>query len=106
MHLPPGFDKLIALEAGALVNQAYEQFAKFTQGQPWTLQGDYDNLGVFSAIANAAFPPGAEQNAVLWSMVTSTGPPNVWNIRPDAPCKPVTSTILSRIRILEVKPLE
>ena len=49
MFLPPGFDRVIALEAGALVVQAYDQFAKFTHGAAWSLDGDYDTLGLLSA---------------------------------------------------------
>jgi len=42
MYLPPAFDKSIALEAGALVKQAY---AQYEQGNAWSLQGNYDELG-------------------------------------------------------------
>lgn len=49
MYLPPGFDKFIALEVAALVNQAYDQFEHFLQGTPWSLQGKYDTLGLLSA---------------------------------------------------------
>ena len=49
MFLPAGFDKAIALEAAALVNQAYDQFDAFQLGQPWSLAGDYDTLGLLSA---------------------------------------------------------
>ena len=46
MYLPAAFDKSIALEAAALVMQAYAQYA---QGTTWGLQGDYDDLGHLSA---------------------------------------------------------
>ena len=49
MFLPPGFDKAIALEAGALVNQAYDQFQKSKQNQPWSLPAPYRALGLLSA---------------------------------------------------------
>lgn len=49
MYLPPGFDKAIALEAAALVNQAYDQFQHSKQGTPWALQGNYDLLRLLSA---------------------------------------------------------
>ena len=49
MNLPAGFDNTIALEAAALVNQAYAQFGKFTEGASWTLDGNYDTLGLLSA---------------------------------------------------------
>ena len=49
MFLPPGFDRAIAVEAAALVTQAYDQYDKFTQGTSWSLQGNYDTLGVLSA---------------------------------------------------------
>jgi len=42
MYLPPAFDKSIALEAGALVKQAYAQYER---GDAWNLEGDYDELG-------------------------------------------------------------
>lgn len=42
MYLPPAFDKSIALEAGALVLQAY---AQYEQGNAWSLAGNYDELG-------------------------------------------------------------
>ena len=42
MYMPPAFDKSIALEAGALVMQAY---AQYEQGNAWSLQGNYDELG-------------------------------------------------------------
>ena len=46
MYLPPAFDKFIALEAGALVMQAY---AQYEQGNAWSLQGNYDELGLLFA---------------------------------------------------------
>lgn len=49
MFLPPGFDKGIALEAAALVNQAYDQFDQFLKSAPWQLSGNYDTLGLLSA---------------------------------------------------------
>jgi len=49
MFLPPGFDKALALEAGALVTQAYDQYEKFTAKQPWALQGSYQNMADLSA---------------------------------------------------------
>ena len=49
--VPPGFDLPAALEAAGLVMQAYEQFAAFKAGHPWSLQGDYTNLQSFSAKA-------------------------------------------------------
>jgi len=49
MFLPSGFDKAIASEAAALVLQAYEQYTAFKSGQPWSLQGNYQNLAVLSA---------------------------------------------------------
>ena len=55
MFLPPGFDRSLALEAGALVVQAYEQFQKFKQGQAWNLQGRYDTLGLLSAKPEGLF---------------------------------------------------
>lgn len=42
MYLPPAFDRSIALEASALVRQAY---AQYEQGNAWSLQGNYDELG-------------------------------------------------------------
>ena len=53
MFLPPGFDRAIAVEAAALVTQAYDQYEKFTHGASWSLQGNYDTLGILSAK-----PPG------------------------------------------------
>ena len=55
MFLPPGFDKLIALEAAGLVIQAYNQYDHFTQGKAWSLQGNYDPLGSFSAKPEGLF---------------------------------------------------
>ena len=55
MYLPPGFDKSIALEAAALVNQAYDQFEHFLQGTPWSLQGKYDTLGLLAAKPEGLF---------------------------------------------------
>ena len=49
MDLPAGFDKSVALEAARLVMQAYEQFAHFKQGAPWSLSGNYQTLGLLSA---------------------------------------------------------
>jgi triacylglycerol lipase len=49
MFLPPGFDRAIVLEAAALVNQAYDQYEKFTHGASWSIQGNYDTLGLLSA---------------------------------------------------------
>jgi triacylglycerol lipase len=49
MHLPPGFDNTLALEAADLVNQAYDQFEHFLQGASWSLQGNYDTLGLLAA---------------------------------------------------------
>lgn len=51
MFLPPGFDKAIALEAGALVNLAYEQFAHTAAQPAWTLPSAYRVLGLLSAKA-------------------------------------------------------
>jgi triacylglycerol lipase len=42
MYLPPAFDRSIALEAGALVRQAY---AQYEQVNAWSLEGSYDELG-------------------------------------------------------------
>lgn len=56
MFLPPGFDRAIALEAAALVNQAYDQFDHFQLGQPWNLAGNYDTLGLLSAKPGGLFP--------------------------------------------------
>lgn len=53
--VPPGFDLPTALEAAELVMQAYEQFAAFKAGRPWSLQGDYTNLQSFSAKAGGLF---------------------------------------------------
>ena len=53
MFLPPGFDRAIAIEAAALVTQAYDQYEKFRHGASWSLQGNYDTLGILSAT-----PPG------------------------------------------------
>jgi len=53
--LPPGFDLPTALEAGALVMQAYEQFEASKAGRQWSLQGDYTNLQSFSAKAGGLF---------------------------------------------------
>jgi len=53
MFLPPGCDRAIAVEAAALVTQAYDQYDKFTHGANWNLQGNYDTLGLLSAK-----PPG------------------------------------------------
>ena len=55
MELPPGFDKSIALEAASLVNQAYDQYQHFVKQVPWSLQGDYDNLGVLAAKPDVLF---------------------------------------------------
>jgi hypothetical protein len=49
MIFPPGFDRSIALEAALLVNQAYDQFAHFKGGTNWSLQGNYDPLGLLFA---------------------------------------------------------
>lgn len=49
MLFPSGFDPTIALEAGALVKQAYAQFDQFTAKQPWNLEGPYDALGLLNA---------------------------------------------------------
>ena len=49
MLFPSGFDRTIALEAGALVKQAYVQFDRFTAKQPWNLEGPYDALGLLNA---------------------------------------------------------
>ena len=46
MYLPPAFDRSIALEAGALVIQAY---AQYEQGAAWSLEGNYDELGLLFA---------------------------------------------------------
>ena len=56
MFLPPGFDKAIALEAAALVNQAYDQFEQFLKGAPWKLSGSYDTLGLLSAKPGGVLP--------------------------------------------------
>jgi triacylglycerol lipase len=56
MFLPPGFDRAIALEAAALVNQAYDQYDKFTHAASWSIQGNYDTLGLLSAK-----PPGLRE---------------------------------------------
>ncbi len=53
MFFPPGFDRAIAVEAAALVAQAYDQYDQFAQGAQWQLQGDYEDLGDLFAI-----PPG------------------------------------------------
>ncbi len=42
MYLPPAFDKPIALEASALVLQAY---AQYEQGGQWNFPNGYDDLG-------------------------------------------------------------
>jgi len=49
MYLPPAFDKAMALEAAALVNQAYDQFQQFKLGQAWNLAGNYNELGLLNA---------------------------------------------------------
>ena len=49
MLFPSGFDRTIALEAGALVMQAYAQFDQFAAKQPWNSQGPYDALGLLNA---------------------------------------------------------
>jgi len=49
MDLPPGFDKSVALEAAGLVNQAYEQYTHFKNHTPWSLQGNYEALGILNA---------------------------------------------------------
>jgi len=49
VFLPPGFDRAIAVEAAALVEQAYDQYDKFAHGANWSLQGNYDTLGLLSA---------------------------------------------------------
>jgi triacylglycerol lipase len=49
--VPPGFDLPTALEAAQLVMQAYDQFAAFQAGRPWSLSGGYTNLQSFSAKA-------------------------------------------------------
>src|SRR5215472_529619 len=49
--VPPGFDLPTALEAAHLVMQAYDQFAAFQAGRPWSLSGGYTNLQSFSAKA-------------------------------------------------------
>lgn len=56
MLLPPGFDKGIALEAAGLVNQAYDQYEHFLLGQPWSLAGNYDTLGLLSAKPEGPLP--------------------------------------------------
>jgi len=56
MYLPPGFDKNIALEAAALVNQAYDQYSHFKQGVDWSLQGNYDTLAKLSAKPEGVLP--------------------------------------------------
>lgn len=53
MFLPPTFDLAVAKEAAGLVIQAYAQFTQSKHGPPWTLQGDFDDLGHLSAR-----PPG------------------------------------------------
>lgn len=54
MYLPPLFDKSIALEAAALVTQAYDQLQ---QGNAWSLQGNYDELGRLFARPEWALAP-------------------------------------------------
>jgi triacylglycerol lipase len=49
MFLPPDFDRAIAVEAAALVLQAYDQYEKFTHGASFSLSGNYDTLGLMSA---------------------------------------------------------
>lgn len=49
MLFPPGFDRAIALEAAALVNLTYEQYAHRKASPPWILQGNYDTLSLLSA---------------------------------------------------------
>jgi triacylglycerol lipase len=49
MQLPSGFDKSIALECAGLVDQAYDQFEHFRQGISWSLNGNYETLGVLAA---------------------------------------------------------
>ncbi len=46
MYLPPAFDRIIALEAAALVMQAY---AQYEQGAQWNFPNGYDDLGRLSA---------------------------------------------------------
>lgn len=53
--IPPGFDLPIAMEAADLVLQAYDQFAAFKAGRPWSLTGDYTDLGDYSARAGGLF---------------------------------------------------
>jgi triacylglycerol lipase len=54
MYLPPLFDKAIAREAAALVNQAYDLTQ---QGSVWSLQGNYDELGRLFARPKWAIAP-------------------------------------------------
>jgi hypothetical protein len=54
MYLPPLFDKSIAFEAAALVNQAYDQLH---EGNAWSLQGNYDELGRLFARPEWALAP-------------------------------------------------
>jgi triacylglycerol lipase len=49
MFLPLGFDKAVALECAALVNQAYDQYEQFLKNAPWKLSGSYDTLGLLFA---------------------------------------------------------
>jgi triacylglycerol lipase len=55
INIPPGFDLPTALEAAQLVMQAYEQFEAFKAGREWNVQGDFTNLGSFSAKAGGLF---------------------------------------------------
>jgi len=58
MYMPPLFDKSIAFEAAALVNQAYDQLH---EGNAWSLQGNYDELG------SPVRPPGMGSSArAIW----------------------------------------
>ncbi len=55
MFIPPGFDTALALEAADLVKQAYDQYFANKQGQPWNLQGNYENLALLSAKPDGFF---------------------------------------------------
>jgi len=47
--LPPGFDLVRAEELGNLLDNAYDQYNKFTQGQPWTILSGYTLVAILEA---------------------------------------------------------
>jgi predicted lipase len=62
INFPTDFSREIAREAALLVQQAYAEFQQTQQGQTWTLQGNYTELGRCSA-DNELFGFVAQNNA-------------------------------------------